>query len=70
MERVSEMEEYIREYRNIRQSVKSGMIEEEYHCLLPSLYTYMDSLIKEQTSGGGDQIYPILSFVIKRIYGE
>ena len=49
MERVSQMEEYIREYRNIRQSEKSGMIEKEYHCLLPSLYTYMDSLIKEQT---------------------
>lgn len=66
MERVSEMEEYIREYRNIRQSEKSGMIEKEYHCLLPSLYTYMDSLIKEQIfrrkSDGQEGIKHILFF--------
>lgn len=48
MERISEMEEYINEYRNIRQSKKRGWVEKEYHCLLPSLYTYMDFLIKEQ----------------------
>ena len=48
MERISEMEEYINEYRNIRQSKKRDWVEKEYHCLLPSLYTYMDFLIKEQ----------------------
>lgn len=48
MERISEMEEYINEYRNIRQSKKRDWVKKEYHCLLPSLYTYMDFLIKEQ----------------------
>lgn len=48
MERIPELEEYIKEYRTNRQSEKSSMAEKEYHSLLPSLCSCMDSLIKEQ----------------------
>lgn len=48
MERIPELEEYIKEYRTFRQSEKSSMAEKEYHSLLPSLCSCMDSLIKEQ----------------------
>ncbi len=66
MERISEMEEYIKEYRTNRQSEKSSMAEKEYHCLFPSLYVYIDSLINEQTfrreSDGQEGIKYILFF--------
>lgn len=66
MERIPELEEWIKEYRTIRQSNKSSMIEKEYHSLLPSLCSCMDSLIKEQTfrrkSDGQEGIKYILFF--------
>jgi len=48
MERVPELEEYIKKYRTIRQSEKRSMVEREYSRLLPSLCVCMDSLIEEQ----------------------
>lgn len=48
MERILEMEEYIKEYRIIRQCEKSGVTKNRYCSLLPSLCSCMDALIKEQ----------------------
>ncbi len=48
MERIPELEEYIKEYRTIRQTEKRSMVEREYSHLLPSLCVCMDSLIEEQ----------------------
>lgn len=66
MGRISELEEYIKEYRNIRIGRKSSMIEERYFSLFPSLSMCLDSLIKEQTFRGEiehqDKIRYILFF--------
>lgn len=49
MERILELEEYIKEYRTTRQSEKGSMVEKEYPSLLPSFFASMDSLIEDQT---------------------
>ena len=48
MERIPELEEYIKEYRTNRRCVKSSLVETKWNSLLPSLYACVDSLIKEQ----------------------
>ncbi len=48
MERIPELEEYIKEYRTIRQNEKKSMAEKKWRNMLPALCLCMDSLFGEQ----------------------